>query len=178
MDALDAVQLDVGGRRGAGDEGDRPPHRRELPDPLDRLRDKLDDLLLADHADVQVGHEAERTAALGGASGQHDRAGLGDRDRRAGEDAVDPVERGVQQCVLVDQLDLIGAPGGRQAARHGDPLRPARGERLGDRLTELGARNALHRRAVVADPLAEEIEQRRRRERAVAAIVAREWRGR
>ena len=39
-------------------------------------------LVGADHADVQVGHQGERPAALAGAVVEHDGAGLGDADGR------------------------------------------------------------------------------------------------
>ena len=48
-----------------------------------------------------VGHQRERPAALARPGVEHDRAGLGDRDRAAGDDAVDRVELGHGQRRLV-----------------------------------------------------------------------------
>src|SRR3954449_11254704 len=56
VDALNALELDVRGRRGAGDEGDRPARIQRFQ----RLGHRGDDLLGADEADMAVGHERER----------------------------------------------------------------------------------------------------------------------
>ena len=48
--------------------------------------------VLGDDAEVVVGHERERPPALCGAAVEHDRAGLGDGERAAGEGAVEAVE--------------------------------------------------------------------------------------
>ena len=68
------------------------PRSRPRLDARERLGQQLDDLRLADDADVEVGHERERAAPLLRAAGEDDRAGLGDRGRAAGECAVDAVE--------------------------------------------------------------------------------------
>ena len=61
-------------------------------EPGDRLGNEPDDLVLADHADVEVRHEGERPPALPLPRVEHERARLGDRDRTAGERAVELVQ--------------------------------------------------------------------------------------
>ena len=98
------------------------PSRDGLLEPRDRLWDDPDDLLVEHHADVQVGHERERAAALGGAAVEDEGAGLGDRDRAAGQGAVEPVELRRPEAAVLDQLDPVRAPFGRQAGRQPEPL--------------------------------------------------------
>ncbi len=93
-------------------------------EPGDGLRDDPDDLLAEHHADVQVGHERERAAALGGAAVQHERAGLGDRHGAAGQGAVEPVELAGRQAAVLAQLDVLRAPCGRQVGRNAEPACP------------------------------------------------------
>src|SRR4029077_7465423 len=91
--ALDPDELDVAGGGGTGDEGVRPGR----VEPGERVRQVRGDLFLADHGQVEVGHQGERAAALAGAVVQDDRPGLGDGDRAAGDDAAHPVEFGRAQ---------------------------------------------------------------------------------
>ena len=51
----------------------------------------------------QVGHERERAAAAVGAAVEHDRAGLGDRERAAGQHAVEAVELARGDRRIVDE---------------------------------------------------------------------------
>lgn len=87
--ALDSDELDVTGGRGTGDEG----VRAGWVQPGERVG-QVGDLIGADHHQVEVGHQGERAAALTGAVVQDDRAGLGDRDRAAGDDPGHRVEFG------------------------------------------------------------------------------------
>ena len=72
-----------------------------------------------DDAEVVVGHERERAAALRRAAVEHDRAGLRDRERAAGEGAVEGVEV-VRRCR--PSSSISSRPSGRQSAR-ADPAR-------------------------------------------------------
>ena len=60
----------------------------------------------ADDADVVVGDERERAAAGGGAGVEHDRAGVGDRERAAGDDRVERVEVGDREVVVDDGAEV------------------------------------------------------------------------
>ena len=60
----------------AADPGQRPGRVEHG----ERVGDVGDDLVGADDADVQVGHQGERPTALAGAVVEHDGAGLGDAD--------------------------------------------------------------------------------------------------
>ena len=106
MDALDALELDVGGRRRARDEDDRAPIAGGRGEAGDQLGHGLDDLLLADDADVEVGHECDRAAALALAAVERDRARLGTRRGTGRQGAVEPVELGRREATVFDQLDL------------------------------------------------------------------------
>ena len=64
----------------------------------ERLRDGPDDLLRTDDADVEVRQQAQRATTLTRTGIEHDRAGLGDRDGTAGDDAVESVEIGRGQA--------------------------------------------------------------------------------
>ena len=97
MDALDALELDVA-RRG------RPADPRLWAgrvEARDGLRDRADDLVDVDDADVQVGQQAERATTLVGPGIEDDRARLGDGDGAAGDDAVERVEVGMRQDGVV-----------------------------------------------------------------------------
>ncbi len=73
MDALDARELDVGGRRRPRGERKRPPRRRKpVGQPAERRRDAVDDLFAFDDAEVDVGHERERAAPLARVAVQHE----------------------------------------------------------------------------------------------------------
>ena len=87
----------------------------------ERLGHAPDDLVGRDDADVQVGQQAERPPALGGPGVEDDRAGLGDGDRAAGDDAVDRVEVGPRQRRVVADTVHVRAvePGPGDARRDG-----------------------------------------------------------
>ena len=153
------LELDVGGRGRPGDE--RHGRRAARPSGADRgrLGDELDDLAPRDDADVEVGDERERAAALARARGEDERAGLGDRDRAAGEHAVERVELARRQAVVLDDLDAAGRQSSGKPA--GTTIRDAAvRSRLGDRGARSPARDAAHLGAVVADALAEELDAR------------------
>ena len=102
MDALDPAQLDVRGRGRTGDERQRAALALdELVEPRERSGDAVDDLLLADDADVQIGEEREDAPSLRRPGGEHERACLGDRQRAAGDDAVDAVEVEVRAAMTL-----------------------------------------------------------------------------
>ena len=106
---LDAIELDVRGRRGARDEGHRPPlDPHDLIEEGNRLGNQLDDLTLLDDAEVEVGHERDRTAPFRGAGAEHDRAGLRDRNRAAREHGVHPVELVGAETRVDDRVDAAG----------------------------------------------------------------------
>ena len=78
---------------------------------------------LAHDADVQVGNEGERPAALAGPAVEHEAAGLGDAGGAAGERAVELVEVVWREAVVLDQLDAVGTPGGGETGGHAQPAR-------------------------------------------------------
>ncbi len=78
-------------------------------EPGERVGQVGGDLVLAHDDQVEVGHQGERAATLAGAVVQDDRAGLGDRDGAAGDDAAHPVEFGRGKRGLVaGQRNLPG----------------------------------------------------------------------
>ena len=93
-------------------------------EPGERVGQVGGDLVLAHDDQVEVGHQGERAAALAGVGAvvQDDRAGLGDGDRAAGDDAAHPVEFGRSKRGLVaGQRDLpgqFGQPAGGESVRH------------------------------------------------------------
>ena len=84
-----------------------------------------------DEADVEVGHERERAAAAPVAAVEHDGAGLGDRERAAGEDAVDLVEAARGDRRVVDE-QLEARQVVRRAGRDGEAARALLAARLRD----------------------------------------------
>src|SRR3954454_22295062 len=102
VDALDAVELDVRGGRRAGDERQRSVRI----EPGDRVRDGGDDLLGADDADVVIGDERERSPAGCRAAVEDDRAGVGDRERAAGDHRVERFELAYRELVILDPFLL------------------------------------------------------------------------
>jgi len=63
-----------------------------LAEQPDRLRHGLHRLVGAHDAQVHVGHQRDRAPALVGLAVEHDRARLGDRDPRGGDDGGQGVE--------------------------------------------------------------------------------------
>ena len=158
---------------------------RSGSEPGDGLGHQRDDLIRLDQAQVVVGDEAERAAALAGAGVEDDRAGLGDGHGGAGDDAVHLVEFLGGQPVVGDQLDAVEGAGlagtgqvqaGQvQAGRHDYPARAAVGQRSADGVQQLRGRGAAHVAVVVDEPVGQQVEQGGRVELA-AGPVAR-WRG-
>ena len=72
--AVDADQLDVGGRRTAGDPGHGTG--RILTEDVHRLGDRGDDVGGLEDDDVGVGHERDRASTLVGLSVENDGAGV------------------------------------------------------------------------------------------------------
>ena len=77
---------------------------------------ELDDLALVDQADVEVGDESDRTAALVRRGRQDDRPGLGDCDGAAGDDAVHAVELVRVELGVLDAARAARTPVRWQAA--------------------------------------------------------------
>ena len=71
---------------------------------VERVGDVGDDLRRLDDADVAVGDEGDRPAALPGAVVENDRAGLGDAEAGSGDDGVERVEVGGGQTVALSGL--------------------------------------------------------------------------
>ena len=86
MHAVDADQLDVGGRRAAGDPGHRAGG--VLAEDLDGLGHRGDDVGGLEDDDVGVGHQRDRAAALAGLTVEDACAGQGDGDAAACDDGV------------------------------------------------------------------------------------------
>ena len=156
MNPLDALELDVGGGRRAGDERDRPSGLRGLGEPSDGVGHGGHDLLLADDAQVVVGHERQRPPARAPAAVEDDRAGLGDPERAARQHAVEGVEVSRrQQRLVAHELDARDVR--RRLGRDREPRRTALAARIGERVGEPAARDAVDGRAVVRDALAEQL---------------------
>src|SRR5215203_4880963 len=91
--ALDPVELDVRGRRRTGDKGDGPALALDRSLQADEgLGDEAHYLPLAHDAQMVVGQERERPAALRPAGIEHDGARLGYAERAARQHAVALVE--------------------------------------------------------------------------------------
>ena len=113
-DVAEGPETNVTGRRSSPQARREPPHRR---------RDAVDDLRLLDDAEVQVGDERQRAAALARAGVEDERAGLGDRERAAGDGGADLVQLADARPTSVDRLETVEAA----IARAGRPApRPAR----------------------------------------------------
>src|SRR4029453_18002062 len=106
-----------------------------------------DNVLGADDADVVVGDERERASAGGGTGVQHDRAGVGDRHRAAGDNRVERVELGDRETLIGHSAEV------GQLGRYADALRA--GEDLADR--DGHVRSAVYGRAIFGDALAEQV---------------------
>ena len=120
-----------------------------------------------DDADVEVGDEGERTPPLARAGGEDDRAGLGDREGAAGEDAVEGCRaRPRSEPVVDDELEPGRPPRRRQTGRDPDPA----GCRARARASPIAAASSAaldpsDLGPVVGEPLAEELGARRSVER-------------
>jgi len=156
VNPLHPIELDIRRRRRPRHQRDRAAGAGRLGEAVDGVRHGGDDLLLVDDADVQVGHERERAAARGFGAVEHDRPGLGDPERAAGDDAVERVELAHAQRGVLEALDRPREPCG--AVRRADGL-DARGELVGGGAVDGGL--------VVGNPLAEQVDVGRRRARAV-----------
>ena len=88
---------------------------------LDRLGQQPDHLIGLYHAQVEVGHERECAPPRVLAAVEHDRAGLCDGHRSAGERAVEAVEIGRRELGVLHQLHAAGAPLTGKARRHAQP---------------------------------------------------------
>jgi hypothetical protein len=102
--ALDADQLDVAG---GGRPGDQRVRARRIEDG-ERVRQVGDDLVGADHDQVEVGHQGERAAPLTRAVVEDDGAGFRDRDRAAGQHPGDIIELAYRQRGIAQQFHRRG----------------------------------------------------------------------
>src|SRR5215211_119072 len=110
--ALDPIQLDIRGRRRAGDEGDRAPLvLYRLFELGGSFEDQAHDLILPDHAQVVVGQQRQRPAALSPPGVEDDGAGLGYAQGAPCQHAVALVEF------------LVGDPGSGCIAQSVDAFR-------------------------------------------------------
>ena len=170
--ALDAIELDIRRRRRPRHQRDRPPGAR----PPRRARATAsgtdgDDLLLVDHAQVEVGHERQRAAA---------RALARRRARSCPVSAIpsaQPVSTPssassvarVERRVVGDELDAVerrACPTTRSA--------PCAAQDLGHApRSSVAGGHAVHGRLVVGDPLAEQVDVDRRRARRRGSRAAR-----
>ncbi len=86
MHAFDARHFNIRGRRGTGDESGRPG--RVWPQAVETLRQRFDDLLCKEYAEVIVGQQRQCAASFGGPVLQHDAAGLGNSDGCCGQNPI------------------------------------------------------------------------------------------
>jgi len=105
---------------------------------VDGLGHHAHDLILAHDTEVIVGHERERPPALTRAAVEHDRAGLGDGDRGAGERAVETVarlcrERGARRIAVPPSAPDLGS--GVEVVVDDPPLSPQALDQLDGVLT-------------------------------------------
>jgi hypothetical protein len=114
---FDPVELDVARRRRSGD----PRQRTVGAQPRDRGGHVVDHVLGADDADVHVRDEGERAAPAQRAALQHDRAGLGDADGRAGDHRVEGVEVGDRQRLPAVSVTSVTLPSPAGAHSAGSP---------------------------------------------------------
>ena len=139
-----------------------------------------DDRGRLDDAQVQVGHQRERPAAGARAAVEDDRAGLGDRQRAAGQHAVERVEVARRERRVVDdELDAVELRAARRAGpRSGAPdarAQPRRPRRRGRRAaTRVDGRAVLgHALAEALDALAAGAAERRPRRGSAARDLRR-----
>src|SRR5205823_3071939 len=102
VDALDSLELDVGGRRRPRDERQRPS--LEPSEGGERLRHRLHDLVGADDADMEVWDERQRAPALRRPTCEDERPGFRNRDGAPGEDTVESVEVVRTEAVILDHV--------------------------------------------------------------------------
>ena len=114
---------------GPGDEGERATIGDRCREPLDRLGNGREHLLGPDDADMQIRDQRERAASLTRSRVEHDRAGVGDRQRAAGDHSVARVELGEgERRIVGERNERVGKPGRLQPGRDDEPRAPG-GER-------------------------------------------------
>ncbi len=113
-------------------------------------------------ADVQVGQQRERPAALALAAVQDDRAGVRDGQRAAGDDAVGGVERLDASPGRPRATRALRTPGRRKVGGDDEPPGAVLGQRRADRRGDVGIRAAPDGRAVLGRALGEPLDLRRR----------------
>src|SRR5579884_2913173 len=93
MHALDAVEFDIAGGRGAGDEGDRASlGENGVAQVGDGFRHEVDDLRLKDNAQMIVWQQGNGASSLISAAVQHNSAGLRNAQRAAGQRAIAAIQ--------------------------------------------------------------------------------------
>jgi hypothetical protein len=152
--ALDPAQLDVAGRAGPADPGERPCRVQRR----DRVGHGGHDLPRAHYGQVKIRHQAERPAALPGPSVENDGPGLCDRDRDRCHHPVQAVQRRDIQR-RADRISEQRGPFGREPVGHADPLRSAVRDRVRDGPRYFTGRATAHRSPVVAGPFLEQADQ-------------------
>ena len=161
VNALDAAQLDVRGRRRAGDQRDRPTLGSDqfsgTPKPLGY---ELDDLRSVDDADMEIGDQRQRAAAARlGVGGEDDRARLGDCSGAACDGAIERVEAGGVECRVRQQLKAGRSPFFPELCRDSQTPRTASCRDVFDRRRYRFRDDAENLGPVVGDALAEEVDQ-------------------
>ena len=151
VDALDPLELDVARRGRAADPG-LGPGGIEAASASGTVPTTW---LGPDDADVEVRQQAEGPAALVRARVEDDRAGLGDRDRAAGDDAVEArrgrrSDSGGSSTTRSTSIAPSQAAGARPA-RRSEPRAVGREDRR-DRRREAVGRRPVDGRPVVARP--------------------------
>ena len=129
-----------------------------------------------DHADVEVGHEAQRAAALARPAVEGDRAGDGAARRTGRQRTVEHVELARRQLLVLDELEPVGPQCRIEVGRDADPLRSGSTERLGRSAPRVAGDD--DGGAVVPHPLDEQVEHGGSVELARLAIRARHVRRR
>ena len=119
-----------------------------------------DDPVRRHDADVEVGQQAERPSALGGAAVEDDRAGLGDGDRAVRDDPVDRVEVGPGQRRVVPARTTSERSSQVRwdAGRDGQPPGRPGDQDVGDDRRQRLLGRAVDGRPVVADTLDEQLD--------------------
>src|SRR5947209_5594377 len=87
----------------------------------------ISDQEIPDDADMEVRDERQRAAAGALTAVEHDRAGLGDRERAAAQHAVQRIELQRAEIVVDDELEPVRTPRAGERHRHAEPPSPVFG---------------------------------------------------
>ena len=134
------------------------------------LGDGLDDPIGLDDAEVVVGDERERAAALARSMPQHDRAGRRDAKRTAGQHPFRHVQIPIREAFVAHAGGGVRQPRRIDIRRNDQAGLAARGHHPGNRRGNLAARAEVHGDLVMLQPVDEQLQARVARQRGALVI--------